>query len=92
MSSGRSERTKYPLRELPPQDYHRQLQGPPISWRALTTTAEEVAHESVTATLEESEATQGETNMTTELDRLAAIVAQITQRQDDERREEKEYC
>ena len=73
MTSGRTERTKYPLRELhvPRQDYHRQLQGPPISRRALTTTVEE--------------ATQEQTNMTTELDRLATLVAQITQRQDDER-------
>ena len=80
MTSRRFERTKYSLRELTSQDYHRQLQGPTISRRALTTTIEEVAHESVAATLEESEATQGETNMTTELDRLAALVAQITQK------------
>ena len=87
MTSGRSERTKYLLRELSSKNYHRQLQGPPISQRALTTTIEEATHESVAATLEESEATQGETNMATELDRLATLVAQITQRQNNERRE-----
>ena len=32
---------KYPLRELPPQDYHRQLQGPLISRRALLATSVE---------------------------------------------------
>ena len=73
MTSGRIERTKYPLRELPRQDYRRQLQGLPISRRALTTTV--------------AEATQGETNMTTGLDHLAALVAQLTQRQEDDRRE-----
>ena len=80
MTSGRFERTKYLLRELPSQDYHRQLQGPPISRRALTTLVEEAAHMSIAATSEEREATQGETNMTTALDLLAAFMAQLTQR------------
>ena len=94
MSSGRSERTKYPLGELPPQDYHRQFQGPPISRRALTTTTEEAPHESLAATLEGSEATQGEMNMITEMDRLAtfmtqqnALMAQLAQHREDSRRE-----
>ena len=73
MFSGRAVRMKYPLRELPRQDCHRQLKGPPISRRALTTTVEE--------------ATQGETNTTNGLDHLAALVAQLTQRQEDDRRE-----
>ena len=66
MTSGRTEWMEYQLRELPHQDYRRQLQGLPISWRALLiTTIEEVTHESVAATLKEREPTQGETNMTT---------------------------
>ena len=78
MTSGRTERTDYQLRELPRQDYRRQLQGPPISRKALlTTTIEEATHESVAATFEEKEATQGETNTTTGLDQLATLVAQI---------------
>ena len=48
--------------------YHRQLQGPPISRRALAATIEEATQESVAATLEEREAAQEETNMTTGLD------------------------
>ena len=88
MTSGRTEQTKYPLRELPRQDYHRQLQGPPISRRALTTTIEKATHESIGANGEKGEATQRETNMTTELDRLAGLVAQLTQHQEDDRREQ----
>ena len=75
---------EYQLREVPRQDYRRQLQGPPISLRAfLTTTIEEATHESVAATFEEREATQGETNMTTGLDQLAVLMAQIVQRQEE---------
>ena len=75
---------KYQLRELPNQDYRRQLQGPPISRRALlTATIEEATHESVAATFEEREATQGEMNMTTRLDQLAALMAQIVQHQEE---------
>ena len=78
MTSGRTEQTEHQLRELPPQDYRRQLQGPPISQRALLTISlEEVTHESVAATLEEREATKGETNMTTGLDQLATFMAQM---------------
>ena len=87
---------KYPLRELPCQDYHRQLEGPPISRRALTTTIEKPTHESIAATGEKGEAIQRETNMTTGLDQLTALVAQLAQRQDDDRRKqdrrEEECC
>ena len=84
MTSGRTKRTEYQLRELPRQDYRRQLQGPLISQRALlTTTVEEATHKSVAATFEEREATQGETTMTTKLDQLAAFMAQMAQRQED---------
>ena len=92
MTSGRTERTEYQLRELPHQDYHRQLQGPPISQRALlTTTIEEATHESVATTLEEREATQGETNMTTGLDQLATLMAQIIQCQEECQQRDEEY-
>ena len=78
MSNSRTERTEYQLRERLRQDYHRQLQGPPISQRALFTTAiDEATHESIAAPFEEREATQEETDMTTEVDQLAALVAQI---------------
>ena len=46
-------------------------------------TVEEATGESVSATLEERETTQRETNVTTELDGLEALMAQITQRQMD---------
>ena len=92
MTSGRTEQTKYQLRELPHQDYHRQLQGLPISRRALlTTTIEEATHESVAVKFEEREATQEETNMTTGLDQLAARMAQIVQRQEERQQREKDY-
>ena len=92
MTSGRTERTEYQLRELPRQDYRQQLQGLPILRRALlTTTIQKATHESVAATLEEKGATQGEANMTTELDQLAAIMAQIAQQREEERQQEKEY-
>ena len=84
MTSGRTEQTKYQLRELPHQDYCRQLQGLPVSRRALlTTTIEEATHESIAATFEEREATHGETNMTNGVDQLAALMAQIVQRQEE---------
>ena len=83
MTSGRTERTEYKLRELPHQDYCRQLQGLPISQRALlTTTIEEATQESVAAALEEREATQWETNMTTRFDQLASLMAEMAQRQE----------
>ena len=90
MTSGRSKRTKYPLRELPSQDYHRQLQGPPISRRALTTTIEKATPESIAANGEKGEATQRETNMTTELDQIDTLIALLAQRRDEkcQRREE----
>ena len=91
MTSGRIERTKYPLRELPRQDYSRQLQGPPISRRALLTTIiEKATHESVAAPLEEKKATQGETNMTTGVDQLAALVARMAQDQEERQQQEEE--
>ena len=92
MTSGRTERTEYQLRELPRQDYRRQLQGPPILQRALlTTTIEEAIHESVATTFEEMEDTQGETNMTTGLDQLAALMAHIVQRQEERQQRDEEY-
>ena len=76
MTSCRTERTEYQLRELPRHDYRRQLQGPPISGRALlTTSVEEATHESVAGTLEERETNQGETNMTLGVNQLAALMA-----------------
>ena len=87
MTGGRIEGTKYPLRELPRQDYRRQLQGLPILRRALTTSVEEATHESVAATLEEREATQRETNMTTGVDQLADLMAQMAQCHEDDCRE-----
>ena len=93
MTSGRTERMEYQLRELPLQDYRRQLQGPPISRRALiTTTIEKATHESVAATLEERKATQGETNMTTELDQLTALKARMAQHQEERQQRDEEYC
>ena len=84
MTSGWTKQTEYQLRELPRQDYCRQLQGLPISRRALlTTTIEEATHEAVATTLEERKATQEETNMTTGLDQLAALMAQIVQLQEE---------
>ena len=76
MKSGSTEPTKYSLRELPDQDYCRQLQGPSISLRALTTTVKE--------------GTQGKTNMTTELDWLIALMAQLAQHQDKRDQQEEE--
>ena len=92
MTSGRTERTEYQLRDLPHQDYCRQLQGQSISRRALlATTIEEATHESIAGTFEEREATQGETNMTTGLDQLAALMAQIVQCQEERQQREEEY-
>ena len=80
------------MTELPRQDYRRQWQGPPISGRALlTTTIEEGTHESIPATFEEREATQGETSMTTRVDQLAAFMAQIVQRQEERQQWEEEH-
>ena len=88
MTSGRTKRTKYQLRELPRHDYRRQLQGLPILRRALlTTTIEKATHKSVAATLEEREATQVEANMTTGFDQLAGLMAQIVQHQEREKEE-----
>ena len=92
MTSGRTERTEYQLRKLPRQDYRRQLQGPPILRRALlTTTIEEATHESVAATFEERDATRVEMNMTSRLDQLAALMAQIVQPQEEHQQWEEEY-
>ena len=92
MTSGRTKPIKYQLRELPHQDYRRQLQGPPISWRALlTTSVEEATHDFVANTLEERKATQGETNMTTGLDQLAALMAELAQRQEEHQQRDKDY-
>ena len=92
MTSGRTERTKYPLGELLRKDYRQQLQGPPISRRALlTTSVEEATHESVAATLEEREATQEETNVTTEMDQLAALMAELAQCQEERQQRDEDY-
>ena len=45
-------------------------------------------HESIAATGEKGEVTQAETNMTTGLDQLTAIIAQLAQRQEDDHREQ----
>ena len=80
MTSGGTKWAKYQLRELPRQDYCRKLQGPPIWSRALlTTSAEEATHKSVATKLEEREDTQRETNMTTGLNQLAALMTQVIQ-------------
>ena len=76
MTIGRTKRTNYQLRKSPRQDYYRQLQGLPILRKALTTSV--------------GEATQGETNMTTELDRLTAIVARMAQNQEEHQQREEE--
>ena len=89
MTSGRTGRTEYQLRELPRQDYCRKLDGPLISRRALfTTTIEEATHESLAAAFEEMETTQGETNMITGLDQLAALMVQIVQRQEERQQQD----
>ena len=67
------------------QDYHRQLQGPPISRRALTTTIEKATPESIAATGEKGEATQRETNMTTGLDQIDALIALLAQQREEDR-------
>ena len=90
MTSGRTEGTEYQLRRLLRQDYRRQLQGLPISRRALlTTTVEKATHESIGATCEERQATKGESNMTTDLDQIVTLMAQIVQCQE-ERQQQKE--
>ena len=100
MTSGRTERTEYQLRELPCQDYRRHLQGPQLLGRVLLkTTIEEGIHDSVAATFEERDATEGETNMTNWLHQPAPLMVQITQcqkghqqRKEERQQQDEEYC
>ena len=92
ITSDRTEQREYQLRELPREDYHPQLQGPPISRRALlTTSVKEATDKSVAATFEEKEATQGEMNMSTRVDQLATLMAQIVHRQEEHWQREEEH-
>ena len=79
MSSGRTERAKYQLRtNLPHQDYRRQLEGPPISRRAIYMAATK-------------ETTQEKTDRVSGMEQLLALLTDQFRQQQEERQQEREY-
>ena len=78
MSGERTERAKYQLRNLPPQDYRRLLRGPLISREAIHTAATR-------------ETNQGEEGTVEGMDQLLQLLAdQLRQQQEDRRQQQEE--
>ena len=76
MSGERTERAKYQLRNLPPQDYRRQLEGPPISREAIHAAA-------TRETNQEEGAGEG-------MDQLLQLLAEQLRQQQEDRRQQQE--
>ena len=77
MSGERTERAKYQLRNLPPQDYRRQLEGPPISREAI--------HAAATRETNQEEEGAGEG-----MDQLLQLLAEQLRQQQEDRRQQQE--
>ena len=77
MSEERADRTKYQLRNLPPQDYRRLLSGPLISREAI--------HAAATR-----ETSPGKQKTGEEMDQLLKLLTEQLRQQQEEHRQEKE--